>query len=216
MMKLSAVAGIALSFLLSFPALAKIEYGGEIARAKKLYPVILKHFCSRAESPKLIITTCKIDRLRVIGNYVLYDSWVEYKGLEEPSMSQIIERWNGKNWIAIIGGGGAMNANNAIEKGVPRSTAETLVPVICPGYNLSDYRIKPDDVHDCSEWDLLVSRNSIYARYGRTFTYPPLHNYFNGFEWYVPNPKYHDDMLSETDKHNIRVIQAQEKAKGYM
>lgn len=215
-MKLSAVAGIALSFLLSFPALAKIEYGGEIARAKKLYPVILKHFCSRAGHPKLIITTCKIDRLRVIGNYVLYDSWVEYKGLQEPSMSQIIERWNGKTWAVVIGGGGAMNANNAIEKGVPRSIAETLVPVICPVYDMRDYRIKPDDVDDCSEWDLLVSRNSIYARYGRTFTYPPLRNYFNGFEWYVPNPKYHDDMLSETDKHNIRVIQAQEKAKGYM
>lgn len=215
-MKLSAIAGIALSFLLSFPALAKIEYGGEIARAKKLYPVILKHFCSRSGSPKLIVKTCEIDRIRVIGNYVFYQWFVDYKGHEEGSGGQTIERWNGKTWTAIIGGGGAMAVSDAIEKGVPRSIAEILVPAICPIYDLRDYRLKPDDVDDCSEWDLLVSRNSIYARYGRTFTYKPLRDYFSTFEWYVPNPKYHDDMLNETEKHNIRVIQAQEKAKGYM
>lgn len=195
----------ALSLLFCLPSLAKTEYGGEISRSKKLYPSLKNRVCKETLKHS---KTCEIDRIRVIGQYVWFGWWTDESG------GTTIEKWNGKNWVALIGGPGALDSGNAIRAGVPKNVAEILVPVICPIYETKTTMLKSEDISNCSEWDLLVSRNLIYARHGRAFTYKPLKDYFLSFEWYLPNPKYHDDMLDAIEKHNVKIIQDMEKSKG--
>ena len=67
---------------------------------------------------------------------------------------------------------------------------------------------------------ILVRRNpyylgrlfrSVYARHGRRFKDPALQNYFNSLPWYSPT---RDEVsvyeLSETERHNVSVIQSME------
>lgn len=59
--------------------------------------------------------------------------------------------------------------------------------------------------------DLRVLRNEIYARRGRVFKDPELQKTFAAMGWYKPNPQYSDDLLSETEKKNLKLIVEAEK-----
>lgn len=58
--------------------------------------------------------------------------------------------------------------------------------------------------------DLRVLRNEIYARRGRVFKDPELQKYFAVQAWYVPNPDFKDEMLSEVESENLKKIKAAE------
>jgi hypothetical protein len=55
-------------------------------------------------------------------------------------------------------------------------------------------------------------RNTVYARHGRTFDSPELQSYFDSRPWYKPRYDYNDTELTETDRANIKLIQASENA----
>jgi hypothetical protein len=61
-----------------------------------------------------------------------------------------------------------------------------------------------------SKAELRVMRNEVYARHGRVFQSPDLHDYFTRKPWYSQNPSYSDSLLSDVDKGNIRIMQESE------
>jgi hypothetical protein len=61
-----------------------------------------------------------------------------------------------------------------------------------------------------SKAELRVMRNEVYARHGRVFQSPDLHDYFTRKPWYSQNPSYSDSLLNEVDKGNIRLMQESE------
>lgn len=54
--------------------------------------------------------------------------------------------------------------------------------------------------------DLDIMRNEIFADYGYRFKSKKWQEYFAKFEWYKPEHDNVDDLLSETEKENIKVI----------
>ncbi|PCJ01095.1 MAG: hypothetical protein COB15_01280 [Flavobacteriales bacterium] len=54
--------------------------------------------------------------------------------------------------------------------------------------------------------DLDIMRNEIFAEYGYTFKSEKWSKYFGDKDWYVSQYDNVDDMLTETDKHNIDLI----------
>jgi hypothetical protein len=54
-------------------------------------------------------------------------------------------------------------------------------------------------------------RQEIYARHGKVFRDKWLQQYFASFDWYQPNPKYSDAVLTAVERQNIAAIAAYEK-----
>lgn len=69
------------------------------------------------------------------------------------------------------------------------------------------------------EKELLLARNEIAARHGKTFYTEEIKKYFEAQNWYTPSESYDDSDLTETEKENIDLIyqhelsQKQENAK---
>lgn len=59
--------------------------------------------------------------------------------------------------------------------------------------------------------ELSFLRNSIYAKYGYTFSAQKYIDYFSQFSWYSPTSKHVESKLNSIDKQNIRQIIALEK-----
>lgn len=194
---------IAINFNLS-PVFASIEYSGNVKQSQKNYLSLKKVIC-RGEKGY-----CDLSRVRVIGNW----AWVIW-GLEEAGGSSVL-KYSGGNWKIVTGGGGALGIQDAINAGVPKSIAEMLVPSFGLYIGDTQDKISESDLETYSEWDLMIARNSIFARHGRIFKYKPLQDYFMTWPWYRPDPNYHDGMLSEIEKYNANVILQVEKSKGYM
>jgi hypothetical protein len=54
-------------------------------------------------------------------------------------------------------------------------------------------------------------RNEIYARHGKVFKDRWLQGYFKSFDWYKPDPKYTDAVLTAVERQNAAAIAAYEK-----
>lgn len=67
---------------------------------------------------------------------------------------------------------------------------------------LSGFSYAEDDLEDL----LAYARNEIFARHGRTFTDPVYQKYFEQFDWYSINNNYSDDLLTDADRRDIRII----------
>jgi len=67
------------------------------------------------------------------------------------------------------------------------------------------------DLEDMSSRDLKLLRNTIFARKGRPFETPLVKGHFKTVQWYAPNPKYSDKLLSDVDKKNVKLIQSLER-----
>lgn len=83
-------------------------------------------------------------------------------------------------------------------------------------YWYKNIRLNESHLRGKSAWDLLVMRNQIVARHGRSFSYKPLQNYFNAQSWYRVNRSYSDGMLTAIEKYNMETILKYEKKMGYM
>ncbi|MGI9035526.1 MAG: YARHG domain-containing protein, partial [Pyrinomonadaceae bacterium] len=59
--------------------------------------------------------------------------------------------------------------------------------------------------------DLRMLRNEIYARHGRVFKDVKLQKTFAEMSWYKPNPDFKDEMLSEIESKNLKLIADAEK-----
>ena len=59
--------------------------------------------------------------------------------------------------------------------------------------------------------DLRVLRNEIYAKRGRVFKDKELQKYFAAQAWYLPNPDFKDEGLTETESKNLAIIKEVEE-----
>ena len=89
-------------------------------------------------------------------------------------------------------------------------------PVRIEGWLFSIFKF---DYHLLHNWamyqnlNLKILRNEIFARHGYIFQYGgEMDNYFSEMSWYQPVRKNVDHLLSEIEKHNIKVIQKTEKS----
>lgn len=172
-----------------------VEYSGQVTQGKQAQTAIQKLICS----PDLFGADkgCHLDAVRIIDNW----AFVSWSGENMGGMS--ILKKQGTSWKHMIGGGGAMIVQNAIEGGVPKDKAEFLVPVT----RYTD----PADLRNLSDWELLVMRNEVYARHGRRFQNARLKAYFATWPWYKVNPNYHDGLLTAAEKKLIDTIIKVEK-----
>jgi hypothetical protein len=74
-----------------------------------------------------------------------------------------------------------------------------------------DRLVTAQELQGRSKAELRVMRNEIFARHGRVFQAPDLHDYFFQKPWYMENPSYSDSLLSAVDNENVRIIQEMEK-----
>ena len=72
-----------------------------------------------------------------------------------------------------------------------------------------------------SQEEILLARNEMYARHGRKFNTPEIHDYFIEQPWYteIYEPEEFDSMANEVfneyEKENINIIVNYEEKMGY-
>jgi len=82
--------------------------------------------------------------------------------------------------------------------------------------NASTTLLKKKDVENLKKGDLLIIRNTIYARHGYSFKNRPLRVFFDAQEWYIPVHTQIIDELTDIEKQNIELLLKYEKnAKEY-
>ena len=98
-------------------------------------------------------------------------------------------------------------------------TQEELENAWCPedyfAYNGLQFsklegRLTDKDLEGLDKAQLRIMRNAVYARHGRPFQSVDLQSLWDCYSWYKKNPEYTDDLLTETDKYNISLIQKYE------
>lgn len=68
-----------------------------------------------------------------------------------------------------------------------------------------------DLIKNMSSTELILLRNSFFAKYGRKFENKVLQKYFDNQPWYHTNPAYHNWYLTQWDIDNIKLISEIEK-----
>lgn len=63
-----------------------------------------------------------------------------------------------------------------------------------------------DDLRNLNSWEKRIMKNEIYARHGYIFKTGELYDYFSKQEWYNPRFDNVEDMLSNFEKENIKLI----------
>jgi hypothetical protein len=82
--------------------------------------------------------------------------------------------------------------------------------------NASNKLLDKKDVHNLKKGDILIIRNTIYARHGYSFKNRPLRIFFDSQEWYIPIFSDIKVELTEIEKKNIALLLLYEKnAKEY-
>jgi eukaryotic-like serine/threonine-protein kinase len=74
--------------------------------------------------------------------------------------------------------------------------------------------LTPEDLRGLSQAQLRILRNTIYARYGRSFETPALQAYFLTRPWYRERSDYNDRMLNATDRANAELIKSHEESRS--
>ena len=83
-------------------------------------------------------------------------------------------------------------------------------------YNASSILLTNEQVANLKAADLLILRNSIYARHGYSFKKPTLRSYFDKQSWYIPITTDVTGVLTPLEKQNITLLLRYEKnAKQY-
>ncbi|WP_341301176.1 YARHG domain-containing protein [Lysinibacillus sp. FSL H8-0500] len=85
-----------------------------------------------------------------------------------------------------------------------KHTSEFIIP-----YSYNAY-LDTSDIANYSQEQLKYIRNEIFARHGYQFASGPLQEYFGSKPWYVANPYFHDQQLSDVELANIEFIQSYE------
>lgn len=76
--------------------------------------------------------------------------------------------------------------------------------------NAPERKLSQSEIKNKSVSELWILRNSIFAKYGRTFKTYELHALFMKQSWYKPSEKFKQSDLSEIDLHNINLLVNQE------
>ena len=81
-----------------------------------------------------------------------------------------------------------------------------------PDVELQD--LTAEDLKGKTKTELILLRNSFFAKYGRKFDVDWLRLYFNKQSWYYENPHYDNWYLNDFDIQNIKFIHQFEKQRG--
>lgn len=145
---------------------------------------------------KLSLKTFKYDPDRMLyqqGRYGDWNKFVEHKDYEvfdEGTPEEEVYEWVQKEF--------ASSTNKIYE------------------INASNTLLSKADVENLTNSDLVVIRNTIYARHGYSFKYRPLRVFFDEQEWYIPVRADIKQTFTEIEKHNIQLLLKYEKnAKEY-
>ncbi len=68
-----------------------------------------------------------------------------------------------------------------------------------------------DQLQNMSSTELILLRNSFFAKYGKKFETAIIKKYFNAQPWYAENPNYYNWYLTQWDIDNIKLIWEYEK-----
>ena len=77
--------------------------------------------------------------------------------------------------------------------------------------NASNRMLNKNDLENLKKGDLLIIRNTIYARHGFSFKNRPLRIFFDAQEWYMPVNMNIKPQLTEIEKKNIQLLLKYEK-----
>ena len=72
--------------------------------------------------------------------------------------------------------------------------------------NASNRMLSKNDLENLKKGDLLIIRNTIYARHGFSFKNRPLRIFFDAQEWYMPVNMNIKPQLTEIEKKNIQLL----------
>lgn len=98
---------------------------------------------------------------------------------------------------------------DVIEAAIHRQRKVVLLPGDLAGW--MDKAITPAALDGIGLHELRLLRNEIYARRGREFKTAWLANWFSQYTWYQTNADFRDDMLTDVQKSNVRLITARER-----
>lgn len=77
--------------------------------------------------------------------------------------------------------------------------------------NASTTLLQPSDVENLHQTDLIILRNTIYARHGYSFKDKHMRLFFDAQEWYIPMYADIRDAITATEKENIELLLRYEK-----
>ncbi len=77
--------------------------------------------------------------------------------------------------------------------------------------NASNRLLKKEEVENMKKGDLLIIRNTIYARHGYSFKNRPLRIFFDAQDWYIPVYADIRNEFTDIEKKNIRLLLKYEK-----
>lgn len=78
-------------------------------------------------------------------------------------------------------------------------------------FNASTQLLTTDDVANLKAADLLLLRNSIFARHGYAFKKPALRSFFEPQDWYIPVSTDVSNSLTPLEKKNVALLMRYEK-----
>ncbi|MBM7870385.1 hypothetical protein JOC70_001870 [Clostridium pascui] len=81
--------------------------------------------------------------------------------------------------------------------------------------NSSTRELSVYDLKNLTKYELGIARNEIYARHGYVFSQEPFKSYFQGKDWYVPNPEFKglNNDLYPVEYKNVQLILEYEKSR---
>jgi hypothetical protein len=162
-----------------------------------------------------------------VQNLVRWRQTGEETSWEESS----VLTWNGKQYVACP----SCKPTRATSRTAPPPTAAVPLPALAAAASLLDQstkvsiepllatvlrgeRLTADGLQPLSAESLSRLRNAVYARHGRPFKSAALHSFFYGERSGAPttkllprilNPAFVDTMLSDDDRANVAMVQAE-------
>ena len=80
--------------------------------------------------------------------------------------------------------------------------------------NSNTKELKSSDIRNLNDWQLVVARNEIFARYGLEFSTIELLEHFKSKSWFVIDSSVDNDVaLTEIERKNVETILAEEKTR---
>lgn len=170
---------------------------------------------------------------RLSGDYLI-GIWVAYKSIDIPKreykLTQMSYKYNkdimlersGRygNWDKFINEETVIEVydegtpNEEVYEWVKREYASSTEKIY--EINASNTELTKEDVANLTNSDLVVIRNTIYARHGYSFKNRPLRVFFDAQDWYIPVHANIKQDFTEIEKNNIQLLLRYEKnAKEY-
>lgn len=81
---------------------------------------------------------------------------------------------------------------------------------------LDQFAISTADLDRLTREEIDIIRNELFARHGYVFTTDEWADFFDDYDWYVPDPSFTESGFSKLEKQNIDTIVLYEEQKGWL